>query len=136
MNSQAQENIVMKSLLRLLLKTYFKPNRSKVDRTVSGFTLIELLVAMIMTFLILTPLLGFVVDVLNTDRKEQVKSNTEQEIQAALNFIAEDLGQAIYIYDNQGINTGDANNNKLEIDCPTLSTIPLELLSWYFGSDS
>lgn len=103
----------MKSLLRLLLKTYFKPNRSKVDRTVSGFTLIELLVAMIMTFLILTPLLGFVVDVLNTDRKEQVKSNTEQEIQAALNFIAEDLGQAIYIYDNQGINTGDANNNKI-----------------------
>lgn len=97
----------MKSLLRLLLKTYFKPNRSKVDRTVSGFTLIELLVAMIMTFLILTPLLGFVVDVLNTDRKEQVKSNTEQEIQAALDFIAEDLGQAIYIYDKDGLKIGD-----------------------------
>lgn len=93
----------MKSLLRLLLKTHFKPNRSKVDRTVSGFTLIELLVAMIMTFLILTPLLGFVVDVLNTDRKEQVKSNTEQEVQAALDFIAEDLGQAIYIYDKTGV---------------------------------
>ncbi|MDB9510324.1 hormogonium polysaccharide secretion pseudopilin HpsC [Kamptonema animale CS-326] len=94
----------MKSLLRLLLKISFKPNRSKVDRTVSGFTLIELLVAMIITFLILTPLLGFVVDVLNTDRKEQVKSNTEQEVQAALDFIAEDLGQAVYIYDQTGVN--------------------------------
>ncbi|CBN57283.1 MULTISPECIES: hormogonium polysaccharide secretion pseudopilin HpsC [Kamptonema] len=93
----------MKSLLRLLLKTHFKPNCSKVDRTVSGFTLIELLVAMIITFLILTPLLGFVVDVLNTDRKEQVKSNTEQEIQSALDFIAQDLGQAIYIYDKTGV---------------------------------
>ncbi|MDF0555813.1 hormogonium polysaccharide secretion pseudopilin HpsC [Kamptonema sp. UHCC 0994] len=95
----------MKSLLRLLLKTNFKPNCSKVDRTVSGFTLIELLVAMIMTFLILTPLLGFVVDVLNTDRKEQVKSNTEQEVQAALDFIAEDLGQAVYIYDKTGVDS-------------------------------
>jgi type II secretory pathway pseudopilin PulG len=93
----------MKTLLRLLLKTQFKPNYSKVNRTVGGFTLIELLVAMIMTFLILTPLLAFVVDILNTDRKEQVKSNTEQEIQAALDFIAEDLGQAVYIYDNAGV---------------------------------
>jgi hypothetical protein len=41
---------------------------------------------------------------LNTDRREQVKSNTEQDIQAAVDFIAQDLSQAIYIYDN---NTAD-----------------------------
>ena len=99
----------MKSLLRLLLKTQLKTNFSKVNRTVGGFTLLELLIAMIMTFLILTPLLAFVVDILNTDRKEQVKSNTEQEIQASLDFIAQDLGQAVYIYDNEGINTGTEN---------------------------
>ena len=59
-----------------------------------------------MAFLILTPMLAFVVDMLNTDRREQVKSNTEQDIQAAVDFIAQDLSQAIYIYDNIDINGG------------------------------
>jgi hypothetical protein len=63
-------------------------------------TLVELLVGSIMAFLIITPMIGFVVDMLNTDRREQVKSNTEQDIQAAVDFIAQDLSQAIYIYDN------------------------------------
>jgi hypothetical protein len=66
-------------------------------------TLVELLVGSIMAFLIITPMLGFVVDMLNTDRREQVKSNTEQDIQAAVDFIAQDLSQAIYIYDQAGI---------------------------------
>jgi hypothetical protein len=63
-------------------------------------TLVELLVGSIMAFLIITPMLAFVVDMLNTDRREQVKSNTEQDIQAAVDFIAQDLSQAIHIYDN------------------------------------
>jgi len=67
-------------------------------------TLVELLVGSIMAFLIITPMLGFVVDMLNTDRREQVKTNTEQDIQAAVDFIAQDLSQAIYIYDNDTIN--------------------------------
>jgi hypothetical protein len=57
-----------------------------------------------MAFLIITPMLAFVVDMLNTDRREQVKSNTEQDVQAALDFIAQDLSQAIYIYDNRALN--------------------------------
>lgn len=93
----------MKSLLRLLIKSQQKPNQSELNHNSSGFTLIELLVAMIMTFLILTPLLAFVVDVLNTDRKEQVKTNTEQDMQAAVDFITQDLSQATYIYDKTGI---------------------------------
>jgi hypothetical protein len=41
---------------------------------------------------------------LNTDRREQVKSNTEQDLQAAVDFISQDLSQAIYIYDQTAIN--------------------------------
>jgi len=94
----------MKSLLRLLLKTQHQRNRSEPAQTDKGMTLVELLVGAIMAFLIITPMLGFVVDMLNTDRREQVKSNTEQDIQAAVDFIAQDLSQAIYIYDNKAIN--------------------------------
>ena len=90
----------MKTLLRLLLKSQHQRNRSAPAQTDKGMTLVELLVGSIMAFLIITPMIGFVVDMLNTDRREQVKSNTEQDVQAALDFIAQDLSQAIYIYDN------------------------------------
>jgi type II secretory pathway pseudopilin PulG len=90
----------MKTLLRLLLKSQHQQNRSGPAQTEKGMTLIELLIGTVMAFLIITPMLGFVVDMLNTDRREQVKSNTEQDIQAAVDFIAQDLSQAIYIYDN------------------------------------
>jgi type II secretory pathway pseudopilin PulG len=93
----------MKSLLRLLLKNQHRQNRSKQAQTEKGMTLVELLVGAIMAFLIITPMIGFVVDMLNTDRREQVKSNTEQDLQAAVDFIAQDLSQAIYIYDKKGI---------------------------------
>ena len=91
----------MKTLLRWLLKSQHQPNSSGPAQTEKGMTLVELLVGAIMAFLIITPMLGFVVDMLNTDRREQVKSNTEQDIQAALDFIAQDLSQAIYIYNGQ-----------------------------------
>jgi len=94
----------MKTLLRLLLKSQHQLNRSRPAQTDKGMTLVELLVGAIMAFLIITPMLGFVVDMLNTDRREQVKSNTEQDLQAAVDFIAQDLSQAIYIYDNDGVN--------------------------------
>lgn len=90
----------MKTLLRLLLKSQHQQNRYEPAKTEKGMTLVELLVGAIMAFLIITPMLAFVVDMLNTDRREQVKSNTEQDIQAAVDFIAQDLSQAIYIYDN------------------------------------
>jgi hypothetical protein len=93
----------MKTLLRLLLKSQHQRNRSGPAQTEKGMTLVELLVGSIMAFLIITPMLTFVVDMLNTDRREQVKSNTEQDIQAAADFISQDLSQAIYIYDQAGI---------------------------------
>ncbi len=95
----------MKILLRLLLKSQHQRNHSKPAQTEKGMTLIELLIGTVMAFLIITPMLGFVVDMLNTDRREQIKTNTEQDIQAAVDFIAQDLSQAIYIYDNNPATT-------------------------------
>jgi len=99
----------MKNLLRLLLKTQHQQNRYGQAQTEKGMTLIELLIGTVMAFLIITPMLAFVVDMLNTDRREQVKANTEQDIQAAVDFIAQDLSQAIYIYDNNTATNGTPN---------------------------
>ncbi|MEZ2240693.1 hormogonium polysaccharide secretion pseudopilin HpsC [Microcoleus sp.] len=114
----------MKTLLKLLLKTQHQRNHSGLAKTEKGMTLVELLVGAIMAFLIITPMLGFVVDMLNTDRREQVKSNTEQDLQAAVDFIAQDLSQAIYIYDGKGI-----TDIKTQLPPNDLSKIPI-LVFW------
>ncbi|MEH1823448.1 MAG: hormogonium polysaccharide secretion pseudopilin HpsC [Nostoc sp.] len=93
----------MKNVLRFLLSIQLK--HSKFVQQVHGFTLIELLVALLLAFLVLTPLLGFMVSILTTDQKEQAKANSEQEIQTAIDYIANDLQQAVYIYDRTALTT-------------------------------
>ncbi|MGB3757699.1 MAG: hormogonium polysaccharide secretion pseudopilin HpsC [Rivularia sp. (in: cyanobacteria)] len=100
----------MKNKLHFLLKYHINNKPSNIVTKNSGFTLIELLVAMILAVLVITPLLGFMINILDTDRKEQAKVNSEQEIQTAVDYIAQDLKQAIYIYDAKGI---DAIKSKL-----------------------
>lgn len=94
--------------LKFLLQSQLK--RSRMVQQVGGFTMIELLIAMILAFLIITPMLGFMVNIMDTDRKEQAKANSEQEIQTALDYIARDLQQAIYIYDADGV-TRNSNSD-------------------------
>lgn len=97
------------SLLKFLLSQYLKLKQtSKPAATTSGFTLIELLVAMIIAALIIGTLLSFMLNIVTTDRREQAKSTTEQELQAAIDYIARDLAQAVYVYDADGISR---NNN-------------------------
>lgn len=79
-------------------------NQLKYSRTKQkGFTLIELLVGIALAFLIITPMLGFMINLLDNDRKEQAKATTDQELKAALDYIARDLQQSVYIYDADGI---------------------------------
>lgn len=96
----------MRSLLEFILSIRLKSFKAKTHT--SGFTLIELLVAMLMAVLIITPLLTFMIDILQTDRNEAAKADTEQEMQTAYDYIARDLQQALYIYDADGI-TRDNN---------------------------
>ncbi|KYC39422.1 hypothetical protein WA1_32365 [Scytonema hofmannii PCC 7110] len=91
----------MKTILQYLPSIQRKSSRFLEKN--SGFTLIELLVAMILAALVITPLLAFMINVLDSDRREQAKATTEQEIQAALEYISRDLQQAVYIYDDDGV---------------------------------
>ncbi|MDX2100717.1 MAG: hormogonium polysaccharide secretion pseudopilin HpsC [Leptolyngbyaceae cyanobacterium bins.59] len=68
-----------------------------------GFTLIELLVSMVISSIVITTLLSFMVSTVNNERREQAKAASEQELQIALDYITRDLQQAIYIYDADGI---------------------------------
>ncbi len=91
----------MQNLLKFILRNQIQSY--KHVKSQNGFTLIELLVAMSVAFLVITPLMGFMINIMNTDRQEQAKTTSEQEIQSALDYIAQDMEQAVYIYDADGI---------------------------------
>ncbi|MFN7201638.1 MAG: hormogonium polysaccharide secretion pseudopilin HpsC [Aphanizomenon sp.] len=85
-----------------------------------GFTLVELLIGLVMAFLVLTPLFGLMISIMNTDEKEQAKTTSEQELQTAIDFITRDLQQAVYIYDSQGV-TNEAANGGINDSLPTVT---------------
>ena len=95
----------MKTLLNSFLKKRYQKRRSPMFKPSSGFTMIELLVATVIATIIIVPMLTFVVDILNRDVREQAKTNSEQELQAAVDYIAQDMSQAFYIYSESGVNT-------------------------------
>ena len=83
-------------LLRLYLSRYRKSTTSKS----SGFTLTELLVVVLLGGLILAGLMKIVVDLVASDFREFARTETQREMAQALRFIASDLQQAIFVYDN------------------------------------
>ncbi|MBE9004026.1 prepilin-type N-terminal cleavage/methylation domain-containing protein [Fortiea sp. LEGE XX443] len=114
------------SSLKFILITQLK--HSKNNDQSNGFTLIELLIAMVIAALVITPLMLFMMGVLDGDRKEQAKTTTEQEMQAAIDYIARDLQQAVYIYDAHGVtrnrNTTDVTLSGIQDQIPPVKTAP------------
>ncbi|MBD2485430.1 hormogonium polysaccharide secretion pseudopilin HpsC [Planktothrix sp. FACHB-1365] len=92
----------MINILNVLLKHRIRSSPAKFDQNyqVKGMTMIELLVGTVIAFIVITPLMGMVIGLLNDDQRESAKANTEEEIQSALDYIAEDTSQALYIYTN------------------------------------
>jgi len=72
-------------------------------RKSAGFTLIELLVAMVIASIITSVLLFLVVQLLQTSQRESARSDTQREMQMALDYIGRDLREAVYVYDGPGL---------------------------------
>lgn len=78
--------------LRMLLRMLPK----RTDRR--GFTLIELLVAILISGLIVSGLLYLVVEVLGINQKDASRSDTQRDMQMAMDYITRDLREAFYVY--------------------------------------
>lgn len=131
----------MISTLRFLLRAQRKCHQSPQQD--KGFTLIELLVSMILAVLVIGPLLAFMINILQTDRREQAKSISEQEVQQALDYITQDVAQAVYIYGADGlakISTSDPTTSGIKDqippesggvnNCPSTATCTPVLVFW------
>ncbi|NET33409.1 MAG: prepilin-type N-terminal cleavage/methylation domain-containing protein [Cyanothece sp. SIO1E1] len=91
----------MTNLIKFIL--HRSPKSVGLTYQAKGFTLIELLVSVVLSGLVITPLFIFLLNILGSDSKEQAKATSDQEIQSALDYIAQDLEQAVYVYDNTGL---------------------------------
>lgn len=88
-------------MFKALILNLLRKKREQLN--ISGFTLLELLVSIIIVSTIVGTLLGFLNNILERDRTEQAKVETQEEIQAALNYITNDMTTAVYIYDADGL---------------------------------
>jgi len=66
-----------------------------------GFTLGELLGGMIAAAIFVSGTAAIVVQLLVADRRESARTEVQAEMQAAINFIAADLRQAVYVYNDE-----------------------------------
>ena len=109
-----------RDLKRLFVKMFGITNLQALQ--MRGFTLIELLVSMIIATLIISSMLAFTVNIMETDRREQAKVETQGEVQAALDYISDDLQEAIYIYNSDGLEQDSPNGIRDQIpSSPTYS---------------
>lgn len=65
-----------------------------------GFTLTEKIASLFMAGIITTAMISVIVRLIESDQREAAFIATEQEMQIALNYITEDLREAVYIYED------------------------------------
>lgn len=63
-----------------------------------GFTLTELLIAVVVGGIIMSTMLYLVVELLQINRREEVLTQTQQDMRRAIDYITRDAGEAVYIY--------------------------------------
>lgn len=98
----------------------------KAQKKSAGFTLTELLVSIILGSAIVAGLMSLVVELLTTDARETARTETQREMQMALDYISRDVREAVYVYDGgclAGVNaTGQTGQVKsLGTQCAGIS---------------
>ncbi len=91
----------------------------------SGFTLLELLMAIVVSSIVVYAMLSLVVSLLETEKRETAKTQTQIEIGQAMDYIASEIEKAAYIYESPCLGDGRADNPATETNeyCPGLSKV-------------
>jgi prepilin-type N-terminal cleavage/methylation domain-containing protein len=85
-----------KQFLVSQLKRFWR-NRSGRHH-IQGFTLLELLVVTVIGGLLISGLMYVVIELLGTDQRESSRTETQREMQMALDYISSELREAVYVY--------------------------------------
>jgi len=94
-------------------------NRQLDSTQTSGFTLIELLISALIAGLIISGLLGIVVELVSTNRRELARSETMRDMGIAAEFMSNELREAIYVYTGKCLWEGQSSPGETDY-CPGL----------------
>ncbi len=83
---------------KLFLNLFKRKRVGSRKRKTGGFTIIELLISMLIGSLLIVILLNLVIDLLQTDRREYARTETQREMQMAMDFIVNDIRESVYVY--------------------------------------
>ncbi|WAL58163.1 PulJ/GspJ family protein [Thermocoleostomius sinensis] len=86
---------------RVLFQFFRKPRRQSTQ----GFTLLEVLVVTAIGGSIIAGLMFIVVQLMDTDQRESSRSETQREMQMALDYISSELREAVYVYTGEQLRT-------------------------------
>jgi prepilin-type N-terminal cleavage/methylation domain-containing protein len=88
----------MQPLLLFFYKWLFAA--SKQRQRLKGFTLIELLISLVMASIVMAGLLSTVVQLTKEDKREANLDQVQRDMNRAVEFMADDLQEAVYVYPN------------------------------------
>lgn len=83
---------------RLLKSLLYQWRSFSVQRRISGFTLVELLVGTVIAGIAVSGLLYMVTRLLQTNQQQSAQSETQRDMQTALDYINSELRSAVYVY--------------------------------------
>lgn len=69
------------------------------QKSTAGFTILEILAAMMVVTTVIVTVLGLVVDLVSTNQRETAQTETQQEMQRAIDYMSSEMREAVYIYD-------------------------------------
>jgi prepilin-type N-terminal cleavage/methylation domain-containing protein len=95
-----RSNIQRSRLLRRI-----KSLCSSRRQSTQGFTLLEVLVVTAIGGGIIAGLMFIVVQLMDTDQRESSRSETQREMQMALDYISSELREAVYVYTGEQLRT-------------------------------
>lgn len=74
--------------------------RVPAKTTPKGFTLLELLISVVISSIVVSGLLYLVVEILRIDNREVALETVQRDTQRALDYIADDLKEAVFVYED------------------------------------
>lgn len=104
-----------KSNLRMLLYKLLAQSRGRKAFSNKGFTLIELLISLVIAGIVVSGLLFVVVELLRVDQREVALDQVQSDMQRAMDYIADDLQEAIYVYEDPATVTAQLDTMNDEV---------------------
>lgn len=95
----------------------FRKRFTKRSKRITGFSLTEILVVLVLSSLLVSALMYLMVDLMTSSQTEQARSNTNDEMKQALNYMAQELREATYVY------TGQELEDSRTVDKKSLSPV-------------